>query len=409
MRYRKFKLANGIRVIAIKKRQRPFVTFKVFVKAGSRHDENLPGLAHLVEHTIFRNYNSKSSSDIYDKIESLGGKIDGNTTKEYTNYSLVILKENFPDGLKILSEILTNPGFEADNIEHEKGIIFEEILNSYSKTMTLWDVFAQTIWKESPLRHPIAGYKDSIREITLKDVLEFYSRYYTGNNIVLVVIGDIDDIGIEKIMGTMFSGIKVGEKNGRKKTFSPHTLNRTKKIHIDKNSLQTQLLVGYPGVGIKAPDINAFKLINKILGNGLSSRLYKKMKVDLHLVYSISSVLAIYEDTGYFAVWTNFNYEKSGSILNTLFKEFDSLKKEKISREELDRAKVRYKRDLLINYDTDYSLADFLGTSLLLTGKIKTFDDIIREINSVGVNQLFDLANTYFREENRFILSLGKN
>jgi predicted Zn-dependent peptidase len=224
-----------------------------------------------------------------------------------------------------------------------------------------------------------------------------------------VAIGDLDPIEIKEKIEKMFSGIKPGEKPGRTTQSNLHSLNSKKEVHINKNSLQTQLVVGYPGVGINDPAINAFKLVNKILGNGVSSRLYKKLRCELHLVYSISSVLAIYEDTGYFAVWTNFNHAKKRLILAAILEEFDLLKKEKICDEELNCAKLRYKRDLLNNYDTDYSFADFLGTSLLFTGKIKELDDVLLEIDSVSSNQIYELAECYFREENLFAVSIGKS
>jgi predicted Zn-dependent peptidase len=127
--------------VLVKKNQGPFITFKVFVKAGSRQDDTLPGLAHLAEHSLPRSYNSSFSYDLYYQIDRLGGKINATTTKEYTEYSLVILKENFFSGLQLLSEILTNPVFRTDDIEQEKEIVFEEILNSYSRPGKLWDTF----------------------------------------------------------------------------------------------------------------------------------------------------------------------------------------------------------------------------------------------------------------------------
>jgi len=409
MVYEQLKLGNGIRVVVVKKYKCPLVTIKLFVKVGSRQDDALPGLAHLAEHLFLRSYNSSSCNNIYYQIDRLGGKVYASTTKEYTEYSLVILKENFFAGLQLFSEFLTNPNLEEDDIEQEKKIVLEEIINSYSRSNTLWDIFAQAMWEESPLRNPIRGYKDSIQEITGEDVNNFYRQYYTGNNIVIVVIGEIDSIEIHKKMGMMFSGIRKGKQPGITKQLNSHILNTSSKVHITKNSLQTHLLVGFPAVGIKEPTLNAFKLVNKILGNGMSSRLYRKLRIDSRLVYSLSSVLAIYEDAGYFAVWANFNHEKKELILNTLLKEFDSLKKEKICEEELNRAKIRYKIDFLANYDTDHYFADFLGTSLMLTDRIKELEDILLEINSVGYNEVYELANNYFHNDNLFTVSIGKN
>ena len=402
-----FNLANGVRSILIEKPGRLLVTVKVFVKAGSRHDERLPGLAHLVEHLIFGVHNPGNFRNI-SRIEGLGGRIQALTTKEYTEYSLVIVKENLCEGLKFLAEIISLPEFENAKIEREKEIITEEILNSYSKLSTLWDIFAQSLWKDSPLRNPICGYTDSIKEISREDIEGFYSNYYTGCGIIIIVIGDIDSIEIQEKINEMFSGIKSGNPaiNTIKSQF--HILNDKREMHIVKDSLQTHLLLGYPGVSLNAPDINAFRLVNKILGNGESSRLYKQVRVNLNSVYSISSTLALYEDTGYFAVWSNFYHAKKSIILNAIVDEFDSLKKKKIAEAELNHAKVRYKRDLMINHDNDNAFVDFLGTSLLLTGKIKKWEDIIREIDSVTAEQLYELSNAYFCEENYFLVSIGR-
>ncbi len=407
MEYKKLELSNGIRVIAVKKPTQPLVVVRVFVKAGSRYDDENPGLAHLLEHLFFSSAILKKNGDIYYRIESLGGKIDGNTTKEYLDISLVILKENFRMGLQLLSNILINPHFTKKKVENEKDIVIEEIKNSYSKTKILWDVFAQTIWKESPLRNPILGTIDSIREISLENVLDFYIRYYTGKNIVLSVIGDIDYKELEEMMESLFARINSGQRTTIDQSILP-TFNTTKRIHIEKKSIQTQLMVGYPAVSIRSPYLSGFKLINKILGNGATSRLYRRLRCDLHLVYSLTSVLSIYEETGYFAVWANYNDEKSSVIFRTILKEFDLLKRDKIPEKELDLAKIRYRRDLLINFETDYSLAGFLGIEELLTEKIKTFADIITGINSIDSDDLFCLCNKYFMDNNRFTVSIGK-
>jgi predicted Zn-dependent peptidase len=403
-----FNLANGIRCVAVKKAMRFLVTTKVFVKAGSRHDEELPGLAHVVEHLLFRTNDLDFYRNVY-QIEGLGGKIESITTKEYTEYSLVIIKENWSTGLRLLSEILTKPEFDLDSIKREKDIIIEEIANSYSKLSILWDIFAQSIWKESPLRNPIRGYTESINEINRQDIEGFYCNYYSGCNMIIIVIGDIDIIKIQEHINEMFSGIKPGYSSISTKKPQIHTLNHKKEVHVIKDSLQTNLLMGYPGVSIKDPGIKAFRLVNKIIGNGESSRLYKQLRICMNSVYSISSTLAIYEDTGYFAVWTNFNHTKKNLIINALVDEFNSLRKKKIDAEELKHAKVRYKRDIMINHDNDNKFADFMGTSLLLTGKIKEFEDIIFEIDSVTSNQLYELANNYFFEENRFLVSIGRD
>lgn len=141
----------------------------------------------------------------------------------------------------------------------------------------------------------------------------------------------------------------------------------------------------------------------------MSSRLYKTLRVKLHLVYSLSSVLAIYEDTGYFAVWTNYNSMKSGLILEAILEEFDRLKKEIVTEEELSHAKIRYKRDLLHNFETNFSFAGFLGISELLTGEIETFEDILSKIGLVKDKDLFDLANKYFLDEDLLTVLLGKD
>ncbi len=409
MQINQFLLSSGLHVIVVRKVLSPLVTFKLFVKVGSRHDQALSGLSHLAEHLIFGNSSTAPLADINGQIDRLGGTINATTTKEFTEYSLVILKENFFAGVQLFSETFNDPTFNLDNLEQEKEIIYEEILNSYGKANTIWDIFAQAIWKESPLRTPICGYKDSLQEITLADIVEFHQKYYCGGNIVIVVVGDIEVTAIHDTFQKMFGGIKNGLPPQKQNQPAIHTLNRPKDSHLEKNSLQTHLLVGYPGVGINAPPLNTFKLVNKILGNGVSSRLYQKLRHDLHLVYSISSVLAIYEDTGYFSVWTNFNHSKKESVLNAITEEFASLKKIKIQAIELETAKIRYKRDLLLNCETDSSLSDFLGTSLMLTGKIKSFEDIIVEINSVSIDQVYELANSYFCEANRFVVSIGKN
>ena len=405
---KKYRLSNGVRVIIVKKNWKPLVTARIFVKAGSRHDNDSPGLAHLVEHLLFANSKSKRVPHLNDEMDRLGGRLDGETTKEYTAISMMVLKENFFLGLKLLADLLCNPQFTLDTIEDEKKIIVEEIVNSYSKSKILWDVFSQTLWKESPLRHPIMGSVNSVRSITYKDVWKFYNRYYAGKNTVVVIIGDFSYDFLENMMGKIFSSLNKNPPQIEEQSTS-HVFNDQKNVHLKKRSLQTHLIVGYPGAGINSPDINGLKLLNKILGNGTGSRLYKRLRNDLHLVYSIASVVAIYEDTGYFAIWSNFNNEKYELIIEKISREFDRVKNERISDETLIQAKIRYRRDFLINFETDYSLAGFLGTSELLSGTIETIDDIFDDIESINNDALLNLSNKYFTNSHRFVVTIGRD
>ena len=209
-------------------------------------------------------------------------------------------------------------------------------------------------------------------------------------------------------MGKIFSSLNKNPPQIEEQSTS-HVFNDQKNVHLKKRSLQTHLIVGYPGAGINSPDINGLKLLNKILGNGTGSRLYKRLRNDLHLVYSIASVVAIYEDTGYFAIWSNFNNEKYELIIEKISREFDRVKNERISDETLIQAKIRYRRDFLINFETDYSLAGFLGTSELLSGTIETIDDIFDDIESINNDALLNLSNKYFTNSHRFVVTIGRD
>jgi len=407
MDFKRYTLDNGLRVMALKKPEQPLVTFRLFVKCGSRRDNGKRGIAHLLEHMIFRSFQTGMEEDIYSRIEALGGKVEGNTTKEYSDYSLAILKESYIKGLQLFSEMICSPRFSAAGIEAERKIIAEEIVNSYSRLQILWNCYAQTMWQDSPLCDPILGTIESINTITLEDLMDFYSRYYCASNSVLVVIGDIDYSEIEETVSRMFSAMPQGDCLPEP-VQAPHILNEKRDAHIEKNALQSHLVVGYPGVGLTHKDLSAFRLLNKIIGNGLSSRLYRLLKVNLHLVYSVSSTLAIYEDTGYFAVWTTFNNRKTDTIIHSINGEITRLKQTGINPDELDRAKIRYKRDLLANYESTHALAGFIGTSLILTRKFRSLHQVIMDIDDVDRDDLYAIAVNYFSEENRYTVSIGK-
>jgi predicted Zn-dependent peptidase len=402
-----FNLSNGIRLITVRKVFQPFITIRVYVKNSILLNGSQPGLAHFVEHMIFRGYQPGSKDNIYREIEALGGKIEGNTSREYSDYSLIILKENVEQGLEILADMLTQPAFTAEDIEAEREIIAEEINHSYSRSKMLWDLFAGAIWEQSPFTVPITGTHESISQITVKEVADFYTRCFIGENMVISIIGDIDGVGIAKTIENRFAAIPRGPLNAHRPTVT-HTFSKKKTVHIPRESIQSHLVLGYPGVGIQHADIHAFKLINKIVGHGLSSRLYQRLKVSSHLVYSLSSVLSVYEDTGYFAIWTIFSDSKAKTILEVISDEMQRLLHEKIPGQELDNAKIRYKRDFLMTFDSDLSAAGYLASTELLTGNIETVNHTIECINDINRQRLIKLAQHYFQDKNRCMVLIGK-
>jgi predicted Zn-dependent peptidase len=221
MNVQETKLLNGVRLITIERPQTPTVAIKVYVRAGSRYDSNRLGIAHLLEHLLFKGTKNRSTREIYAVIEQVGGEIGANTAKEYTCFHTVLPSQHFEVGLEVLADLLINPLLDKKAFWEEKAITLEEIRRTQDRTSVIFDIFSRTLWRKHPLRHSILGDLEDLKDMSHEEVVSFYRQRYTTGNVVIVLCGNLKHDDVRELVAEKLADFPQGEELRPRRRGSP--------------------------------------------------------------------------------------------------------------------------------------------------------------------------------------------
>lgn len=397
-------LKNGLRVVTTR-RPTGITAVRIYVRAGSRYDHEHPGKAHFVEHMLFTGTANRSSRQVYSDIESVGGLIEANTTKEYTIFSIAVMDRYLEIGLDVLADVISNPSFDYMAFFKEKLIIMEEIKQAQDTQGILWELFSETLWAENPIRRPTRGSMESLRDLEYGDALDFYQERYTAGNIVISICGDIDHQHAVEQVSQQFSYLPSGQGLLPAPTAEPPSSRRT--AHIEKDIRQTYLMMGVLAASMKDEDRYAVKLADKILGTGGSSRLSQRLREDEKYVYSVHSLFQPYEDTGCFAVHTSCGPENVSTVELLILEEWEKLCSEPVSDTELEAAKRIYEGTLGRQCETNMYVAGICGIEALLH-EIEPFSESVERMNAVTKDDVMNAAKQYLNAAQYAMVTVGR-
>jgi len=405
MDYRVTTLKNGLRVVTIRRPSRMTTAVRVYVRAGSRYDGQRSGKAHFVEHMLFGGTANRSSHQLYSDIESLGGTIQANTTKEYATFYAVVMDRYLEAGLDVLADLIINPVFDRMTFLKEKLVIVEEIKQAQDTQSVLWDRFAETLWVGNPIRRPTLGNVESLRDLEYEEMLDFYRKRYTARNMVVSICGDMDHRHAVEQISQRLSHLESGDELRPLPIVEPPPSKRVE--HIERATHQTHLIMGVQATDMRDENRYAVKLIDRILGSGASSRLFQRLREDGKRVYIVYSVAAMYEDTGCFAVCTACSPENVSAVESLVLEEWEKLRAEPVGDAELETARRVYEGTLARESETNIYVAAIFGIEALLY-EIEPFAESIEKIKAVTKQDIMEAANRYLNTSEYAMVTLGR-
>jgi len=399
---------RSLRLLVVPRRHSQTVACRAFVKCGSRHDGSLRGLAHLLEHMLFRGTQHYKAEELFYKIEGLGGKIKVGTGKEYTSVGFVLPAQEVETGLEVVADVIANPLFPARAFDEEKAIIANEIAATRDQQQVLWDMLAYTLWQHHPLRYSISGDVLSLAAIGLPDLWAHYRRHFQPSRSVLVIVGDVEPASCVQAVERLFAAYKDGAGSAEQEvTRIEPPLDAVREAHLEKDTHQSHLLIGWPIGGMDVAERQVYKLLESILGRGGSSRLYRSLRMNGGLVYGVSASTTLYEDVGYFAIYTTCDPQDLPNVHRTILAEVKKLGQEPIAPDELRDAQRQYEGSLLVNFETNYRLAGLLGTDALLH-RVQTCDELRARVQAVSVEDMLTTAHRYLSPERYVAVTAGR-
>ncbi len=390
--YQKVTLDNGLRLVTAAMPHTRSVSISFFIGTGSRYETGeQAGISHFIEHVCFKGTKKRpTSAEICTVIEGVGGMLNAGTDKELTIYWCKVAQPHFASALDVLVDILVNSTFDPVEIEKERRVIIEEInmsLDYPSQRVSM--LIDELLWPDHVLGRDIAGSRESVAAITRDMMLDYLAKEYQPANAVLAIAGDIEHREVVDAVSQVVAG---WAKRQPRLDYTPYREKIGRRVLIEKRDTeQTQLCLAMPGLSITHPERFKLDLLNVILGEGMSSRLFTEIRDKLGLAYSIHSYAEHLLDTGAIGVSAGVDNKNLSVAVRAILEELSRLK-ELIPETELSKAKELSKGRLWLRMEDSRSVSGWMGGQELLTGKILTLDEVIAIIDAITAEELRKLA-----------------
>jgi len=398
MEYYTRKLNNGIRYIHVPT-DRYVAHLSVIINSGTRDElEHEHGIAHFIEHVIFKGTQKRKAYHIISRMEDVGGELDAFTSKEDTVVYSSFLKQHFDRAADLLSDILINSSFPEKELKKEKEVVLDEI-NSYydSPSEQIYDDFENKIFKGHHLGHHILGNEESLKRFSKKDIKAFIERTYNTDKMVICSIGDLPFSKLEKTIDKYFGLIKENKRTWKRtefKTYQPFD------IHENANNHQAHCVVGNIAYDSFSEKRKALLLLNNIIGGpGLNSRLNLALREKHGWVYNIESNYAQYADVGLWSTYFGSDKRNFNKVLKGLRSELSKISEVRMGPKQLEKAKQQIIGQMAMASENNQEMLVGIAKSYMLYDKLDSFEKIKETVNSISATQIQEVANEVFSIE----------
>ena len=405
--YKRHMLSNGIRVLCEKIEGVRSVSIGVWIGAGSRYEaKESNGVSHFLEHMLFKGTRLRSAKQIAEEIDAVGGQINAFTGKDCTCYYTKTMDENYDVAIDILSDIIQFSKLTKPDITVERNVILEEI-NMYedSPEDLVHDLLTEHIWGNSPLGMPILGTAESLASIDKNCMRDYITNLYIPPNTVIAVAGSFDEAAVLNMLERKFTKIKMSElvpPVADKPSFCSG-------VNIkQKDTEQVHLCIGMKGIELGNDDNYTLNLINSILGGGMSSILFQKIREELGLVYSIYSYSSSCKHAGQFVIYAGMNPDQLERVYLLIWDELRKLKAEGISDDKLQKAKDQFRGGFILGLEGTQGRMSVLGKSDLLLGYVRTPEEVLDKVDSISLEMTNELIDRIINEKEFAVSAVGK-
>lgn len=387
-------LAGGARLVSETMPERFSASAVLMFAAGSRlEDDRLAGVSHFIEHLYFKGTRRRpSSKEIADAIEGVGGFINASTDKELTAYWTRVPSEHLELGVDVLLDIVSNSKLEPADVERERTVILEELRMYQDQPQDfVQNLFEELIWPGHPLGRDIAGTEESVARLTREDILEYADAHYRLPNLVVGIAGPVSELAATEMVRsrlTMPSEAELDSDDG-----APAPLVEARVVVRRRSTEQAHICLGTRGLGYLHPDRYALDLLNTVLGEGMSSRLFLNIRERLGLAYDVNSFTQKHRDTGYVGVYVGVEPKKAVDAVKAVIAELRALCERDVSDEELTRAKEFTKGRLRLELETTNGVAFWLTYQQLLLGEIRSLEEELAQVEAVTAADIKAVAN----------------
>jgi predicted Zn-dependent peptidase len=390
-------LPSGLTVITERMPYVRSVSLGVWIRAGARTDSTgKEGMAHFIEHMVFKGTERRTVFEIADSLESLGGSLNAFTSRDMTCYYASVLDEHLTHAIDVLSDILNHSLFDPEEIEREKRVVLEEIRSAEDVPEELvQDVFGDMILSPDPAGKPILGAPESVLSFTREEIRDYLFRWYTGPNIVIAAAGNIEHENLTHLISSHFT---FSDADNHAELQPVPFMDETR-IDIFRKIQQSHICLGGRTFGYADDRRTALWLLNTLLGNGMSSRLFQTIREKHGLAYTIYSFTELLKENGFittYAATDSGNLEKTISLIR---EEYRNLSEIPLDRETMDRVKSQLKGSLVLNLESSSNRMSRLAKQEILLGTYHDLDETIQRVEAVSSEEVRLVSHEIFSPE----------
>ena len=401
-------LKNGIRVLTIEDKSIESVYVELLFGAGSRYEtKEINGISHFLEHMFFKGTKKRPTArEISSILDGIGADFNAYTSKDHTGYYIRSASKHLELIVELLSDMLLDSKLDKAEIEREKGVIVEEMrMYRDDPSRLVYDVYEELLFGDKPLGWSIGGPEETINSLSREKFISYLNSLYKPNNMIFVTAGNITPARAKVLAEKYFGKMKRGN-------FSVADIFTEKQLKPElslqyKKTDQAHIILGFKSFGAKDSDVLPALILSRILGGGMSSRLFEEVRERRGLAYRVGANHYEYIDTGSFIVKLGSKVEKVDESLKVILSEIYKIKTELVSNDELQRAKDSMEGHTALEMESKRNIASGYGTQLLIEGKIDTVKEELNKINKISAEDVLRVAKRIFNEDKMNLAIIG--
>lgn len=407
MQYTKKTLKNGMRIITVPVKGNPTVTVMSFVETGSNYEpKKLNGISHFLEHMFFKGTENRNYQQIAEEFDNIGAINNAFTGDEYTAYWGKAHHKHTDKLIDLISDMYLNSTLPKEEIEKERGVIIEEI-NMYEDlpqrkiSYVLWEL----MYGDQSAGRSVLGTKENIKKFKRSDFLNYRKKHYVADKTTIVVAGKIDEKEVQKKITKAFKDLPVSKRVVKEKVKEKQ---KGSQVKIDKKKTdQVHFALGFRALPADHKDLPKAELLAALLGKGMSSRLFKKMRDELGMCYYVGADHDASTDHGIFVIYAGVAKNRFKEATDTIVEILKDVKENPVSKEELVKAKESLLGKMSLSLESSDSWAQFYVFQEILSGEMKTLKDVSKEIKAVTAQDIQDMAQGLFVQDKANLAAIG--
>jgi len=384
------------------------VAFGAWVRSASLHEQRqVMGVSHMLEHMVFKGTRRRSAKDIALSLEAVGGSLDAYTSREHTVYQARVLDEHLETAADVIGDMVFEPALRQSDLELERNVILEEIgMVEDTPDDLVFELQNEALWGGHPLGYSILGTRDTVSKLGVRELRALHERAYRPEMVVVVATGNVDHETLLEILHRTGWTSRAGARLALPKLATARRQPATRR-HVEREGSQTHIVLGSPTIGHRDPRRHAMVLLGVLLGGGMSSRLFQRIREELGLAYAVYTYQTFYADNGIHGVYVGTAPNTADAALAAIERELADVAAKGLPAEELAQGKGQLKGQITLSLESP-SARMYRAAAVELYGEPhRSLDEMLAMVDGIKAGVVRDLAAEFFAPERQTVLSLG--